>query len=450
MKKCICLSLVVTIFLSGCFTKSPEVSQSISESSTEEILEISKETSTAALNESMSEETFADDFYNDQTRFEELDGKTKAEYRDYLKEHYAIHYYVFDEAKVKKDLESIDNKTDLGEYLYDNFIWLDMPEDGANPPTHEERIMFIICYSGYIVTPHAYWSSEFKDDWYKRHPEYNIEQTVETGFIDEDIWNNFSLDEAKEHVYKVLKANVDKSNNYKDETYNPEEDEAYIKSLIEDYLKSDEELEKEAEELGKSLQEEVDAIYAKQEADKQAYISEYFIKDDKKYEALHGMTKAEYKDWWLKNRAPERAVFDGEALLEELELIKDKEGLGELLYDKMLISYAETDMVNVITTKEIKIRYLIYESGYINLPNAGYADSDAEFFQLLEEYDKLHIPANGFITMEDWNNFSLDEAKEHVYKVMEHNYKSYNENQLYESIRDDEYLIEIIDYAINH
>lgn len=426
------LCLAHTVLITGC-----SKNESAIESSIVETIESTEERSEEYLNESDS-----DDFYNDSTRYEALDGKTKAEYREYLKDWFTPYYVTFDADKVKEDLEAIDDKESLGEYLYDNFDWIDRPDDGDNQPSHEEEVMFIICDSGYVVTPHAYWSPEDKENWYARHPEYDVERTPETGSIDEEIWNNFSLEEAREHVYKILKMCVDKKNNLEDEYLRNVDVKKECKRIIEDCLKSDEaqKAEQEALELSKSLQEEVDAIYEKQKAEKQAAIDAYFTSDNKRYASLDDMTKAEYRQWWLDNRALEYVSFDGESLLEQMEHIDNKEELGELLYDNILYS----DNIMTSFTHQRDIELLIINSGYVYLPEAGFAKSDAEFYELLKEYDKTYIPENGFIEMEDWNNFSLDEAKEHVYRIVEHNYRAYNEKNLYKYAQDDEKIVKII------
>lgn len=235
-------SLSLLILLSGC-------------GKSESVLE------TTSIVESQIETTTADYSVNDEIRYDVLDGMTKEEYKKSYLESMKLALKVFDENSVREDLAKIDNKKDLGEYLYDNIQdkFFGEESDSEEPLTHEEEVEILICSSGYVVLPSI--SYESLDEIERTIKERDLLCTQENGFIQMEDWNNFSLIEAKEHIVKVLKNDIDTYNKNDKELYDYYTSDEYIDFHIESQINA----EQDAIELQKSLQEEVDAIYESQE-----------------------------------------------------------------------------------------------------------------------------------------------------------------------------------------
>jgi len=202
----------------------------------------------------------------DEIRYEVLDGKTIEEYKqDYIKER-AYTPLEFDGDTIKKELESITNKEDLKEFAYEKALTKEFIFDGDNeePLTHEETVNMIICNTGYIVLPDIIsYTSEFDgnvEEYKKRLDARNALYTIENGFIELSDWESMSLKEAKEHVYKILKNEVDKENKELKDSYDYHTSDEFLDKHISSQIHSKEN----SAELEKSLQEEVDAIYESQ------------------------------------------------------------------------------------------------------------------------------------------------------------------------------------------
>jgi hypothetical protein len=121
---------------------------------------------------------------------------------------------------------------------------------------------------------------------------------------------------------------------------------------------------------------------------------------------------------------PDYQYLDLDEVQNDISMIDNKEDLVDYFNSKALSNYI-FDGDSEFTEEELRYNVLLY---------TGYDEN-----------------LNGIISMEDWNNFTLDEAKEHVLKTLTYSYEIYN-NQLseqYTLLNSDEYKDYMV-YIKNH
>lgn len=142
------------------------------------------------------------------------------EYKAYLDELFAKepNYKLYTVEQLHEDLSLCEDKESLVDYFNENYVDLALADWGEYVPSEYELRYDNIFYTGY--------------------------DSEANGIIDEDIWNDFTLEEAREHIEKVLLYDYEYYNAYLLEDYELMNSDEYKQRYIDSRRTSKEEYER--------------------------------------------------------------------------------------------------------------------------------------------------------------------------------------------------------------